>query len=178
MWSIALLINTSTWSEVVHNWELICLVFMELHLGNESIDRQHHDALLDKISKIEGDPNASTIINSIDDESIETANNQDPFEYDDSEDDLEQNEYLATSQKRTIRNATKDTRVSVFIGFLAFCFREGDYQSFAYSGINQFLQIHVLDSTVIQMFIIPYFIHVWQALCLSVPDIEKEAYNS
>lgn len=43
LWSIALLVNSLTWTEFKHNWKLICLVFLQLHLGEEHIDQVHQD---------------------------------------------------------------------------------------------------------------------------------------
>ncbi|CAF4396900.1 unnamed protein product, partial [Rotaria magnacalcarata] len=40
MWSIALLINTSSWFEFKHNWKLICLVLLKLHFGEDDHDRE------------------------------------------------------------------------------------------------------------------------------------------
>ena len=57
MWSIALLINTSMWNEFKNNWKLICLVFLQLHFGDDHMKEQYQDALLEKISKIKSDPN-------------------------------------------------------------------------------------------------------------------------
>ena len=62
MWSIALLTNTSTWCEFVYNWKLICLVFIQLHLGDEHVNKEHQDALIYKISKIKNDLNTVNAI--------------------------------------------------------------------------------------------------------------------
>ena len=40
MWSIALLINTSTWFEFKRNWKLIYIIFLQLHLGNGHSNRK------------------------------------------------------------------------------------------------------------------------------------------
>jgi len=63
MWCISLLINTSTWDEFLQNWQLICLVFMELHLGQDNVKREHYDALLDRIRKIRSDATIKKAIN-------------------------------------------------------------------------------------------------------------------
>jgi hypothetical protein len=55
MWSIALLINTSTWNEFKHNWKLICLVFLQLCLDEECINQEYQDNLLHNIKKIKSD---------------------------------------------------------------------------------------------------------------------------
>ena len=62
MWSIALLTNTSTWCEFVYNWKLICLIFIQLHLGDEYVNKEHQDALIYKISKIKNDLNTVNAI--------------------------------------------------------------------------------------------------------------------
>ncbi|CAF4730871.1 unnamed protein product, partial [Rotaria sp. Silwood2] len=66
MWCIALLVNTSVWCEFMNNWQLICFVFLELHLGEKHINVSYQDALMDKISKIHNDPNTSNIIKASD----------------------------------------------------------------------------------------------------------------
>lgn len=77
MWSIALLINTSTWDEFVHNWKLICFVFIQLHLGIEHENNEHRDALIYKISKIKNDSNTVTAIKSS--EAVQDENKDDLF---------------------------------------------------------------------------------------------------
>jgi len=57
MWSIALLVNTSTWYEFQNNWKLICVVFLRLHSGKQNTNNQDQDILIDKISKLRSDPN-------------------------------------------------------------------------------------------------------------------------
>ncbi|CAF4302833.1 unnamed protein product [Rotaria sordida] len=46
---MALLINTSTWYEFKHNWKL--------SRGEDHVNRENQDALLDKIKKIKSDTN-------------------------------------------------------------------------------------------------------------------------
>ncbi|CAF2137982.1 unnamed protein product [Rotaria magnacalcarata] len=65
MWSIALLINTSSWFEFKHNWKLICLVLLKLHFGEDDHDREAQDALLEKINNIKSDANTVDAIKSI-----------------------------------------------------------------------------------------------------------------
>ena len=89
MWSITVLINTSTWNEFKHNWKLICLVFLQLHLGNEHANRQHQDALLDKINKIKSDTNTIDGIKASETADEENENGfyqQDPYDFDDDDD--------------------------------------------------------------------------------------------
>lgn len=57
MWSIALLINTSTWDDFKHNWKIICVVFIQLHVDEKHVNREYQDALLEKIRRIRSDPN-------------------------------------------------------------------------------------------------------------------------
>ena len=62
MWSMALLVNTSTWYEFKHNWKLICLVFLQLYIGKDNIGKEYQDALLKKIIKIKSDINIVDVI--------------------------------------------------------------------------------------------------------------------
>jgi len=64
MWSIALLINTCTWKEFKRNWEIICLVFLQLHLGEQYIKQEHQDILLDKIRKLKCDSDTFNAVKS------------------------------------------------------------------------------------------------------------------
>ena len=57
MWCIALVVNASTWADFKHQWTLICAVFIQLHRGDDRVNAQTQDALLDKISKLRSDPN-------------------------------------------------------------------------------------------------------------------------
>ncbi|CAF2661092.1 unnamed protein product [Rotaria sp. Silwood2] len=57
MWSIALLINTSTWSEFKEKWKLFCIVFLQLYAANGVTHKDNKDILLQKIRDIKSDPN-------------------------------------------------------------------------------------------------------------------------
>lgn len=62
MWSIALLVNTSTWTEIKDNWRLICLVFWNYGTtGNEDVER-HSTVLLTRIKQISSDQNTVAVI--------------------------------------------------------------------------------------------------------------------
>ncbi len=62
MWCIALLINSSTWKDFIHDWHLICLVFIQLHLEVSQVNKEHYDALLNRISRIQSDANTKKTI--------------------------------------------------------------------------------------------------------------------
>jgi hypothetical protein len=110
MWCIAVLVNTSTWNEMMHNWKLICYVFLELHVGSEDVNQEYQDALVDKISKTRADPNIYAGIKFAESDQSESETNDDPFDYDGTDDALEYNNkssmYQNTSSKK------KNNRVS------------------------------------------------------------------
>jgi hypothetical protein len=92
MWCIALLINTSVWDEFIHNWKLICFVFLQLHLDGEHINEQYQDALMVKISKIHNDPNTNDAIKAsenVQDEDLNNTFNSNIYDYYDSDDELD-----------------------------------------------------------------------------------------
>lgn len=62
MWCIALLINSPTWKDFSHDWNLICLVFVQLYLGVDQVNKENYDALLNRISKIQSDSNTNKAI--------------------------------------------------------------------------------------------------------------------
>lgn len=107
MWSIALLVNTSTWNEFQNNWKLVCIVFLQLHLGEQDINRQYQDILLDKISKIKSDPNIADAIKSSD--CVEDANSSDLCDLDtytfteDEDDGHFESQKRLSSFKRKVR---------------------------------------------------------------------------
>ncbi|CAF1441600.1 unnamed protein product [Adineta ricciae] len=90
MWSIAVLINTSTWCEFKSNWELICVVFLEIHCGDDHIHKENQDALLNKIIKIRSDPNIVVAIKSCDglpDENVDECHGFDVYDFSDGHGD-------------------------------------------------------------------------------------------
>ena len=109
MWCIALLINTSTWGEFLHNWKLICNVFIELHLGQQFINKEHQETLINKISKIKNDTNTRNIINSSD-----TISDNDTYNshysninyYDDSDDETDP-KLISHGSKSTRKKGSK-----------------------------------------------------------------------
>lgn len=81
MWSMALLINTSTWKEMLENWRLVCLVFLNIKRGEDTTEsKRNHSKLLSKIGSITNDPNANRAIQ--DSKSI-IKDNPDVFTFDD-----------------------------------------------------------------------------------------------
>ncbi|CAF3829497.1 unnamed protein product [Rotaria sordida] len=106
MWSIALLINTSTWYEFKHNWKLICLVFLQLSRGEGHGNRENQDALLDKIKKIKSDTNtveAVKISESAEADKSKKGFDFDPYAFNEEEEDntveLDKNFSRVTKQK-------------------------------------------------------------------------------
>jgi hypothetical protein len=82
MWSIALLINTNNWTEFQTNWLLICRTFFSWYKDTLSCSNGYYDTLLDRISRIKGDPNLCTSIDiTRDDVSI----SDDVFTFDDEQ---------------------------------------------------------------------------------------------
>jgi hypothetical protein len=112
MWCIALLINTSKWKEMIHNWKLICYVFVQLHVGIENVNNEYHAALLNKISQIKPDPNTYAIIQSTEQNSSETTTHDDPFDYNDNDEDAEHLEQLSIPMFQSTSSKKKDDRVS------------------------------------------------------------------
>ncbi|CAF4236445.1 unnamed protein product, partial [Adineta steineri] len=91
MWSIALLINTGTWVKFQNNWRLVCYVFLQLHLGEENLNQEYQDALLQKITQVKTDSNtldAMKSSNSIQDVNTKESSDFDEYEFcsDDDED--------------------------------------------------------------------------------------------
>ena len=88
MWSIALLINTSTWFEFKHNWHLICLVFLKLYAGESNCEKEAQDTLLEKISRIKSDSNIIDAIKSsaiVLDEDAAKINGHHLYDFDDDD---------------------------------------------------------------------------------------------
>ncbi|CAF0902184.1 unnamed protein product [Adineta steineri] len=83
MWSIALLINTGTWVEFQNNWRLVCYVFLQLHLGEENLNQEYQDALLQKITQIKTDSNTLDAMKSSD--SIQDVNTKESSDFDEYE---------------------------------------------------------------------------------------------
>ncbi|CAF4803751.1 unnamed protein product [Rotaria sp. Silwood1] len=108
MWCIALLINTSTWKEMMHNWKLICFALLQMHIGGETLNVEYQDALLDKITKIRADPNVCAIMQSTEPEPSNTTANYNQFDYDDIDDDQEQNEQFSTYISQTTPSRKKN----------------------------------------------------------------------
>jgi hypothetical protein len=99
MWSIALLVNTCLWDEFQNNWKSICVVFLQLHLGEQYVNNQHQDILFDKISKIKSDPDVkSAIKSSCRDEDDNSSYSSDPDKYAFTENDDEQQHFGSNSR--------------------------------------------------------------------------------
>jgi hypothetical protein len=118
MWSISLLINTSTWNEMMHNWKPICCVFLQLHVNSENTSNQHCDALLKKIAKIRSDSNVHCFNKYIDPNASSFAANtnlsdgDDHDEYDDLDDGADAAAMPVDDPSRTIRHQTLPTKQS------------------------------------------------------------------
>ena len=95
MWSVSLLINTSTWYEFKHNWHLICLVFLKFYVGEDNCDGEAQGALLEKISHIKSDTNTIDAIKSsaiIQDDDVAKINGHHLYDFDDNEINNDDNE--------------------------------------------------------------------------------------
>ena len=64
MWSVALLVNSNDWKYLQTTWTLICRTFLSWYNDTLSHPNRHYDALLEKITKIKGDPNSHVSIDS------------------------------------------------------------------------------------------------------------------
>ncbi|CAM4769922.1 unnamed protein product [Rotaria magnacalcarata] len=109
MWSIALLINTSTWNEFVHNWQLICFVFIQLHLGEENVNKDHQNALIYKISKIENDPNISSAIKlseTVEDENEDNLLSSNVYNYYDDDEEI---------HSESVKHRSKSTQKKIIV---------------------------------------------------------------
>lgn len=119
MWCIALLINTSTWDEFIHNWKLICLVFIQLHLGIEHQNNEHRNALIYKISKIKN--NSNTVIAIRSSGAVQGENEDDFFDsniYDYCESDHEDNSQHTTHGIKQIRQKVRIIRIKIYQNML------------------------------------------------------------
>ena len=112
MWCVAVLVNTSTWNEMMHNWKLICYVFLEMHVGSEDVNQEYQDALVDKISKTRADPNIYAAIKFATSDQSESEKNDDPFDYDDTDDAPEHNNQSSMPMYQTTPSKKKNNRVS------------------------------------------------------------------
>ncbi|CAF1488393.1 unnamed protein product, partial [Adineta steineri] len=116
MWSIALLVNTSTWNEFQNNWKSICVVFLQLHSGEQHISHQHQDILFDKISKIKSDPDIGNAVKSscrTEDDNSSSSSNSDAYTFAEDEDDEQRysgsNRRLSDLKKRIILDEEEET---------------------------------------------------------------------
>ncbi|CAF3710828.1 unnamed protein product [Didymodactylos carnosus] len=60
MWAVAVIINTSVWSDMVANWRLICEYF--LNLDTDKHDPIHHSLLMYRIQSLDANPNIQTCL--------------------------------------------------------------------------------------------------------------------
>ncbi|CAF4814290.1 unnamed protein product, partial [Rotaria sp. Silwood2] len=108
IWSIVLLINSCTWIEFKRNWQIICLVFLQIHLGEKHTKQKYQDILLDKIRKIKSDSNTYSAVTSSN--YFESDNPTDLYDsniynfyddkYDDDDDPEPNNKFLKTKTKK------------------------------------------------------------------------------
>lgn len=121
MWSIALLINSCTWMEFKHNWQTICLVFLQIHLGKKHIKEKHQDTLLNKIRKIKSDTNIYNAVKSSN--NLEADNSTDLCDsniykfHDDTNDDDDDPE----PNDRFLQTKTKKVRILIDYANLKEC---------------------------------------------------------
>ena len=111
-WSMVLLINDSMWDEFKHNWQLICVVFLQIYYGKDHCDREIQDALLNKISKVKSDPNNIDAIKSTETEQDKDASKSsytDSYEFDDDkgEDDRDDDKIERSFSRVTNRKVRK-----------------------------------------------------------------------
>ena len=108
MWCVALLINSCTWNEFNRNWQLICLVFVQLHVGDQHIKQEHQDLLLDRINKIKSDSDTYTAVKSCDsleDNNQSTLNDLHGYDFysdEDDDDDSEPNNASSKTKKKRV----------------------------------------------------------------------------
>ena len=112
MWSMVLLINDSMWDEFKHNWQLICVVFLQIYYGKDHCDREIQDTLLNKISKVKSDPNNIDPIKSTETEQDKDSSKSsytDSYEFDDDkgEDDRDDDEIERSFSRVTNRKVRK-----------------------------------------------------------------------
>ncbi|CAF4345133.1 unnamed protein product [Adineta steineri] len=111
MWSIALLINTGTWVEFQNNWRLVCYVFLQLHLGEENLNQEYQDALLQKITQIKTDSNTLDAMKSSD--SIQDVNTKESSDFDEYEfcSDDDEDFHVIETHKGSSKSSRKKVRV-------------------------------------------------------------------
>ena len=107
MWSMALLINTSTWLEFKRNWKLICIVLLQLHICNGHINRENYDALLSKIKNIKSGKNIFEAVKASESgrNHDRTTLHSDPYNFDDEESEEFDDDPLVRGKK--ISSSTK-----------------------------------------------------------------------
>ena len=111
MWCVALLVNTSTWEEMIHNWKLICYSFLQIHIGNDDVNREYYASLLNKISKIRADPNIFAAIETTEPKVTESVTNYGAFDYDDNDENQEDDEEFLMSMCQNTSSKTKNNKV-------------------------------------------------------------------
>lgn len=122
MWCIALLVNTSKWKEMMENWKIICLVFLQLHSNDENgNEQQHYAELLDRIRKIQADPNISTFIQSTTPEP-NSSSLHDTFDFDDGDDNNEYDNESPTATPSNTRSQHKKDQVSCLLTMIFFIY--------------------------------------------------------
>ena len=136
MWSIALIIHTSTWHEFKNNWRLLCLVFLQLHQGEECVNQEHRDTLVDKIRKIKSDTITVDAIKSTD--CVQMKHGKDssslhPYEFsdndnDDGDDDDEAVDFHKFSSRRRRKKVRKrnEQQDECLMKTRTYCFEEND----------------------------------------------------
>ena len=112
MWSIALLINTSIWSDMLTNWRLVCLVFLN-YLADDDEQVHHHRAhLLRRIEKILNDPNSNAAIANTRPSKSTTV---DPYEFTDDEEQDEEQPQSQTARASSLKNRRTNKNSNVII---------------------------------------------------------------
>ena len=111
MWSISLLVNTSTWIEMKENWRLVCRVFLSYAISDQTNLKLHQASLLSRISKITSDPNSSR---AIDQSKQILMDATDPFQYSDDDDDMDDfnNKRVRRNKNFKTNNKTKQSIAS------------------------------------------------------------------
>lgn len=112
MWSIALLVNTSTWPEMLTNWRLVCLVFLNHLTDDDEQMRQYRAHLLGRIEKIVSDPNSSAAIANA---QSSTSISVDSYEFPDDEEQDEQQSESQPNGSATSKNRLMNGKTSAIV---------------------------------------------------------------
>lgn len=108
MWSMALLVNAHTWKDIKDHWNLICLVFLNFDVTDDSDVQRYSTILLSHIKQISTEENMSEAIQFS--RSLPTIV-PDVFHFDDDNIEGEEDEQEECLVHHTLTSTTIDKRI-------------------------------------------------------------------